>query len=327
MKALVLDKPGPPDTFHISEIGLPQPGNGEVRVKVEAVGLNPVDYKFAMQGHPAWKYPFVLGLDIAGTIDAVGSTVTNWQVGNRVVYHNDLSRPGGFAEYAISMAHVMTAVPTEVSFVEAAALPCAGYSAYQALFRKLYLREGQTILIHGGAGGVGGFAIQLAKRAGAMIITTCSDNNVEYVKKLGAHYVINYKKESIKDRVLKITDGRGVNAVVDTVSSESATASLDILAFGGGIACIAGMLDCTKIIPFTKAPSIHEIALGAAYGSGDLMAQKDLARMGAELMDLIHTRKVDPMVSEVISLDEVPVSLSLMAERRIRGKIVATIAG
>ncbi|MDM8520731.1 zinc-binding dehydrogenase [Anaerolineales bacterium HSG6] len=325
MKALVLDAPGAPDSLYVTDLPMPTPTAGEVRVKVEAVGLNPVDYKVAAWGNPAWQYPFVLGLDVAGTIDALGDNVTEWHVGDRVVYHGNLACPGGYAEYATTPTHVITALPANIPFTDAAAIPCVGYTAYQALFRKLRLAEGQTVLIHAGAGGVGGFAIQLAVLAKAMIITTCSQRNIDYVKQLGADYVIDYQQESIKERVMKITGGRGVEAIVDTLSSDSATAGLEMLAYSGGIACVAGFVDCQKMEPFSKALSIHEVALGAAYGSGDLTAQKDLARMGGEIIDLLHTGSIDPMVSEIVTLEEIPQALNRLAERHVRGKIVATI--
>jgi len=130
---------------------IPKPGKGEVRIRVHAAGLNPVDYKVAASGNPYWTYPFILGLDVAGTIDAVGEGVSDWKAGDRVFYHGDLTKPGGFAEYAITTAHTIASIPHDVTFEEAAALPCARMTAYQALHRKPYVQSGQTILIHGGA--------------------------------------------------------------------------------------------------------------------------------------------------------------------------------
>ena len=166
MKALVMDQPGPPNQWYIADIDQPEPNAGEVRVRVHAAGLNPADYKIAAGGHPAWQYPFVIGLDVAGTIDALGPDVAGWQIGDRVFYHGDFSRPGGYADYSITKAHAITAIPEGISFIEAAALPCAGLAAYQSIFRKLHLQPGQTVLVQGGAGGVGGFAVQLATHVG-----------------------------------------------------------------------------------------------------------------------------------------------------------------
>ncbi len=325
MRALILDKPGHPETLRIAEMAIPEPRKGEVRVRVHAVGLNPVDYKVAASGNPNWTYPFILGLDVAGTIDAVGDGVSNWTVGDRVFYHGNLTKSGGFAEYAITTAHTIATIPQNVSFEEAAALPCAGMTAYQALHRKLHIQSGQTILIHGGAGGVGGFAVQLAALAGLEVISTASSVNFTFVKELGARHVINYHTENVGVRVKELTHGRGVDAVLNTVSGAVATADLDLLAFNGQLAYIAGAPDFAQVKPFTKAISFHEIALGGAHLSGDVIAQKDLAKMAAELGALVSEKKVNPMLSEVISLEEIPHALVRLSERHVCGKIVAKI--
>ncbi|MGZ9093017.1 MAG: alcohol dehydrogenase catalytic domain-containing protein, partial [Rhodoplanes sp.] len=113
-------------------------------------------------GHLDWRFPHILGLDVAGVVDAIGSSVTHCRLGDRVFYHGNLSKPGGFAEFAVTTAHTIARIPDGMSVVDAASLPCAGLTAYHALHRRLHVRAGQTILIHAGAGGVGGFAIQLA---------------------------------------------------------------------------------------------------------------------------------------------------------------------
>lgn len=325
MKALVLDQPGSAETLRVAEIPDPQPGSDEVRVRVRAVGLNPVDYKLAESGFPSWEYPFILGLDVAGVVDAVGDAVTDWKVGDAVYYHGNLAKPGGYAEYAIAPAIALAPLPDGVSFPEAAALPCAGFTAYQALYRKLHVQPHQTILIHAGAGGVGSFAVQLASLTGLQVISTCSPHNFDCVRQLGATHVLDYCSEDIPSRVREITNGRGVDAIVDAVSSESATIGLEMLAFNGGMACIAGLPDFTKFQPFTKAPSIHEVALGGAHLSRDRNAIEDLARMGRELGTLVSEQKVKPMLEEVISLEAIPDALVRIKGRHVRGKIVAQI--
>jgi len=112
MKALVLKKPGAPDTLILQEHSLPSPGPDEVRVKVMAVGLNPVDYKTAEWGWQSWLWPHILGLDVAGSIEAVGSEVNSWKPGDRVFYHGDLSKPGGYAEFAVAPAHILAKIPS-----------------------------------------------------------------------------------------------------------------------------------------------------------------------------------------------------------------------
>lgn len=326
MKALVLDQPGSPLSLRLTEMPLPQPSAGEVRVRVEAVGLNPVDYKLAESGSKSWQYPFILGLDVSGVVDAVGDGVTNFSAGDAVYYHGNLAKPGGYAEYAIALETALSPLPAGVSFPEAAALPCAGFTAYHALYRRLHVQPQQTILIHGGAGGVGGFAVQLASLTGLRVISTCSERNFDYVRQLGAGEVLDYQKEDIPARVREITHGRGVDAIVDTISSESATAGLEMLAFNGGIACIAGLPDFTKFKPFSKAPSIHEVALGGAYLSQDAVAIADLGRMARELGKLVSEKKVNPLLEEVITLEAIPDALVRLKGRHVRGKIVAQIS-
>ncbi|WP_226535775.1 zinc-binding dehydrogenase [Fictibacillus halophilus] len=325
MKALLLEDKNMWHEMKVSETEKPATGPGEVLVKVKAAGLNPVDYKTATNGNPNWSYPHILGVDAAGVIEEIGESVTGFQKGDRVFYHGNLTKKGGFAEFAVTTAHTVAKIPDELSFEEAAALPCAGMTAYQALIRKMNLQTGETILIHGGAGGVGGFAIQLAKNIGAKVITTCSPENEEYVKELGADDVIFYKTEDVHARILEITENTGVDAVLDTVSRDNATQSLKSIAFNGRIAFIAGNPDYSAVKPFSQALSFHEIALGAAHFSNNREAQKDLATMNEELAKLVVEGKISTMISEKVTLEEVPAALIKLSERHVKGKIVAVI--
>ena len=159
MQALLLNEPGLPTSLYVGAVPEPHPAAGEVRVKVHAAGLNPVDYKLAKRGVGRWTYPHILGLDVAGVIDAVGEGVEGWQQGDAVFYHGNYGRPGGFAEFTVTTARTLVRTPQGLSAIDAAALPCAGFTAYQALVEKLHIQSGQTILVQGGAGGVGGFAL------------------------------------------------------------------------------------------------------------------------------------------------------------------------
>lgn len=325
MKALVLDRPGSPETVYLKEMPQPQPGASEVRVKVYAAGLNPVDYKLAVSGFRTWNYPFIFGLDVAGLIDALGENVTDWNVGDAVYYHGNLSKPGGFAEWAIAPAHAIAPLPENCSFVEAAALPCAGFTAYQVLHRKLHLQSGQTILIHGSAGGVGGFAVQLSTLQKLNVISTCSPENFEWVRHLGATEVLYYQTEDIASRIRELTNGHGVDAIVDTVSGASATAGLEMLAFNGAIACVVQLPDFQQVKSLNKAISVHDVSLGGAYLRGDKIAQQDLAQIGKEFGALVSQKKINPMLQEVIQLEEIPTALMRLSQRHVRGKIVAQI--
>jgi len=324
MKALILDRPGVVDTLRVDNLPDPQPGNGEIAVRVAAVGLNPVDYKLAGRGNPAWSYPHILGLDVAGTVEAIGKGVDQWTVGDRVFYHGNLSKPGGFAECAITTAHTAAKIPDSVSFVDAAATPCAGFTAYQGLVRKLHVQAGQTVWVQGGAGGVGGYGIQICANIGATVITTASERNFDHVKRLGASHAIDYQNEDVVARIIEITNGRGVDAVQSAVDADSASQGVEALAFGGGISCIAGLPDLSEET-FAKSISLHRISLGAAHQSNNREAQLDLAQMATEMIALVADKKIDPMVEQVISLEQIPDGLAQLESRHVRGKIVATL--
>jgi NADPH2:quinone reductase len=328
MRALVLEKPGKPDSLREVDMPQPEPGKGEVRVKVHAVGLNPVDYKLAAVGNPNWEWPFILGLDVAGVVDAVGQGVSEWEPGDPVYYHGDLTKHGGYSQYAIVAAHALSWLPDGLDYAAAAALPCAGFTAYQSLHRKLRVQAGKTMLVHGGAGGVGGFAVQLARAAGVTVYATCSRHNNNFVKDLGASEVIDYKLENVAERVNALTNGRGVDYIIDTVGPDSATESLDMLAYGGEIVCVAGLPDVNASIedPSERAISIHAVSLGNAYQFGDQIAQEELAKVGREFGALVSKGVIRPMVQETITLNEIPDALERLAMRHVRGKIVAIVA-
>jgi len=323
MKAVLLDEAGA--SPRVGEAPVPEPGAGEIRVRLVASGINPVDGSLANGSNPHWQWPHVLGVDGAGIVDAVGDGVNDFEPGQRVVFHGDLRREGTFAEYVVTAADVVAHIPDSVTFTQAAALPCAGMAAYQALHRRLGIRAGQTILITGGAGAVGGFAIQLAKLAGARVIATCSPNSAETVRAAGADVVVDYHGD-VPAAVRDATDGRGVDAVIDTVNEQSATQNLSLLVFGGGLVAVAARPDLSAIAPFTTAPSVHEIALGAAHSHGDAAARRDLAVMLEELLALVADGKLDPQVRRVIAFDDVPEMLADADARHGRGKTILAVA-
>lgn len=322
MRALLLDRLGGAENLRLAEIAVPEPGPGEVRIRVHAAGLNPADYKILERGAPGWRFPVTAGLDPAGTIDAVGPDAGTWQIGERVFSKASFARLGAFADYFVGPAHVVGRLPPPLSFVEAAALPTAGITAYQILHRRLRVTAGETVVILGAAGGVGGFLVQLAKVAGLRVIGTASRRNVEFVRSLGADHVIDYQAEDVVSLVRQITDKRGAEFIVDTVGPDSAATALGLLAHNGALACVAGTPPLTS---FPRAISIHDIGLGFAFVSGDRRAQADIAAMGETLAAHVAAGRLDPMVSETIALGEVPSALMRLAQRHVRGKIVAKL--
>jgi NADPH2:quinone reductase len=326
MKAVLLDRPGPPSSLRIGEISTPHPQHGEALVRVFATSLNPVDYKVAAQGYEGWNYPHVLGVDVAGVLEMLGEGVDSWKPGERVFYHTTWRRDGSYAEFNIAPAHTFARIPDEISFVDAATLPCAGLTAYSALYRRLHVREGDIVLVHAAAGGVGGFAVQLAKAAKAFVVGTCSPANGQYVLGLGADEVIDYRSGDVFQRAKAIAGPRGIDAVVDCIGPNNRVDNLGLLGPEGGLACIAGIPDLSVVPDLPYSISIHDIGLGGVLVSPAFRRrQEDLGRMATELMTLVQDGKIKPTVTEQITLESIPQALERLAEGHVRGKIVASV--
>lgn len=199
------------------DLATPHPGKGQALVEVHATALNPVDYKVVEGGVAAWHYPHVLGLDLAGKIIAVGEGVTDWQVGDRVSGHGYLAKDGCFAEQVVVPTYELAKILDSVSYEEAASILCSGLTAFTAVERKPNLQSAYTMLVHAGAGGVGSIAIQLAKLHGLQVFTTVLTRKVPYVRKLGPDAIIDYRKEDVSQRIAELTNGQGVDVIIDTV--------------------------------------------------------------------------------------------------------------
>lgn len=324
MKAIAQNGPGGPDTLSIMDIEKPQPGPGELLVEVYAASLNPVDYKVMGNGHPDWSYPHVPGVDAAGVVQAIGEGVEGWSIGDRVVFHRNFTKQGVCAEYALTTAHTAAHLPESVSFEDAAAFPCAGLTAYQVIVRKMRAQAGESILIHAGAGGVGGYALQIAKALGlGPIYTTASSVNADYVKSLGADEVIDYRVEHVLSKVMTLTNGLGVDLILNTVNRATAQDDLTALAFGGQLACIAGAPNTVADFqPSSKSFTLHKLLLGGALDSGNRKAEEDIARMTEEFLAMMVDGRIRPLEQEIITLEEVPAALARLSERHVRGKII-----
>ena len=327
MRAVTVVQPSAdPRNLVVQDMPMPEPGPRQVRVKVHAVSINPVDWKLAESGHPRWARPHVLGLDAAGVIDAVGADVTRWQPGQRVAWHGDLSRPGVFAEYALADDHVLATMPDDLSYEAAAALPCAGMTAYQGLFRKARLEAGQTVLVQGASGGVGGFAVQLAKRAGANVIALSSPAKAGRVRHLGADEVLDYRAPDLKEQVRSLTGGYGADVMVEIAKPADARSSLELVHYNGHLVCIDPLPNLQDVPAYTYAASIHEVALGGAYAAGYVPTQRDFAVMLADLLGRVSSGELDPMIEHRVGLDEIPVYLHRLRQGELAGKTVATLA-
>jgi len=224
------------DQWTFEEVKTPTPGEGQALIRVKTVALNPVDYKATK--NPAWTFPHIPGVDLAGVVEQIGPGA-EVKIGDRVAIHTNLQRDGAFAEYVLVDTRALAPIPEDVSFAEAAAILCAGMTAYEAIVQKMNTTGKETILIHAGAGGVGGIGIQLAKRLGLKVATTASTENHEWVKRLGADLAIDYKKENVTEVIRDWTNDRGADLIFNTVGRNEATADLGRLAFSGQLAFIA----------------------------------------------------------------------------------------
>jgi NADPH2:quinone reductase len=328
MKAVVVpDAEARLESVVVADIPIPEVGRGELRLKVEAVSINPVDWKLAMDHKPEWTYPHVLGLDAAGIVDAVGAGVDGWKAGDRAVVHNNLWKPGVFAEFCIAPAHATSHLPEGISFTDAAAVPCAGYTAYQGLFRKAHLTKGQTILVQGANGGVGGFAVQLAHQAGAKVIALCKPEHHVLARKLGADVVFDYRDADLVEKVRVETEGGyGVDVMLEVVNPGDARKSLAFLHYNASLVSVDPLPVMDKVPSYTYAASIHEVGLGGAYNAGHVPTQRDFARMGDDLMARLAAGKLDPLVDEIVALEDIPEALDRLRRRVVTGKIVARVA-
>ncbi|MGD2076551.1 MAG: zinc-dependent alcohol dehydrogenase family protein [Gammaproteobacteria bacterium] len=224
MKAIHMTAAGAPEVLQLAEVSEPEPAEGEVKVRLRAAGVNPVDAKLRSRGvFFDNALPAVLGCDGAGTVESMGAGVTNLQTGDAVWFcHGGLGREqGNYAELTVVPAGVARRKPESLSFEQAAAAPLVLITAWEALFDRAGLQSGQTVLIHGGTGGVGHVAVQLARHAGARVCTTVgSDANAELARSLGAELAIDYTKGSFVDAVLDWTDGRGVDVGLDIMGGQ-----------------------------------------------------------------------------------------------------------
>jgi NADPH:quinone reductase-like Zn-dependent oxidoreductase len=226
MRAVVVGEGG---SLRIEQVAKPEPKAGEIRVKVRAASVNPVDWKIGMRADPAARV--VPGRDLSGVVDAVGPDTQGFKVGDAVIA---IAPGGSYAEYAVMPAKIAAPKPTKMSFEEAAGIGVVGETAYRAIVTVANVQKGQRVLIHGGAGGVGSSAVQIAKARGAHVIATASPRNHDFLRKLGADEVIDYNTTKFEDKV------KDADVVVNTVDLDTGTRSTKVVKPGGIIVSVVG---------------------------------------------------------------------------------------
>lgn len=282
MFAMIIEETGGPEVFKYAELPTPTPGPGEVLLQVAYAGVNPADWK-NREGHLAlyrpYTFPYIIGFDAAGIVAAVGEGVTEFQPGERVFTPTNHGQggQGSYAEFAIASADRVARIPDGLSFAQAAALPVASLTAWQGLFDRGGLEAGQLAMIHGGSGGLGSFAVQFARWAGARVAATCSTPNVDYLKSLGVERVIDYRTENIADAVAAWAP-EGLDYLMDAVGVSSLPNGLDLVKPGGTLVSIPTLVDDGDI------PS--QVAAGAVKGVKRVFSTMDDVGCGPTLQKI-----------------------------------------
>ncbi len=247
MKAAMIHFYGGLDAIEIGETEIPLPKDDEVQIAIAYAGINPVDWKICdglLQGRLESKFPIILGWDACGTISSLGKNVTDFKEGDVVFAYcrKEILHDGSFAEYICLDAKNVALKPKTLSLSQAASIPLSALTAWQSLFDTADLKAKETVVIHAGAGGVGMFAIQLAKLANAYVITTATAPKHDYVLQFGVDRIIDYSKENFVEQI-KSEFPDGVDVLYDTVGGNTLQASYEIVKKGGRLVSIAGIID------------------------------------------------------------------------------------
>lgn len=335
MKALVLTRYGGPEAAELRDVARPSPGPGEVLVKVAASALNPVDFKIR-EGKlkPVLRIdlPAIMGNELAGTVVETGSGVTRFAVGDRVFARTAKDAMGAFAEYAVVAESLLAAIPDSLDFARAAAIPLAGLTALQALRDEAALGPGSRVFIPGGAGGVGTFAIQIAKWLGAEVVTTASPRGRDLVERLGADTVIDYTAGPVEDGV------GVVDAVFDLIGGETLNRAFALVKKGGVVVSVNAMPE-----PQTARKDLDRgLATQALFWVASLALRLRAARHGAryrflfmrpsgpelaELAALAEAGTLVPVIDRSFPFDRIKEALAYLETGRAKGKVVILMDG
>lgn len=324
MKAWVHHETGNPDLLRIEERPDPAAGPGEVLVRNRAIGLNPVDWKFVEWGHEAWDWPHIPGVDGAGDVAAVGEGVYHLSVGARVAYHTDLVRPGSFAELTAIPARAAIPLPADLPFTTAAAIPCPGLTAVQAV-EKVPLGPGSHVLVTGASGAVGGALLQLMRGRGWVVHAVASASQHDRVLSLGAATVTDYKDGDWREALAQRFRLQPLSAVFDMVSGAHATSLAPLLAVNGHLVCIQDRQETAPLPAFTTTISLHEVGLNAMHGHAQDSQWAALVAAGAAMAADILTGAFDPQIVEVAPFDDLAGALTRLKVGPNPGNRVVTL--
>jgi NADPH:quinone reductase-like Zn-dependent oxidoreductase len=308
MKAMVVHEFGGPEVLKLEDVPVPTPKENEMLIKVFAAGVNSFD-GLLQSGKYAkifkMQLPWIPGYDITGTVEKVGGKVSKFKVGDPVYAFISIPTGGGYAEYALAKQNQVALKPATISFVEAAGVPSVALTAWQALVDKANLQSGQTVLIHGASGGVGMFAIPIAKIRGAKVFATASTANQDFLKQLGADVAIDYKTQRFEEIA------KDIEVVVDGVGGDTLARSYSIVKKGGILVSLVGRVDQARLDKY----GIRGVSLEAEYNGDEL----------AQIGKLIDEKKIKVVVSQMFPLVEAIQAQEKANTGHARGKIVLKV--
>ncbi len=321
MKAVRIHERGDTSVMQVEEIATPVPQSGEVLVKVAAAGVNYADAGQRSGNYPnVLPLPLTLGFEVAGTVVSHGLNVSAPAEGTRVVALVE----GGYAEYALAKAELVVTLPENVSFEQATVIPVQGQTAYLALTRGAHLSQGETVLVHAAAGGVGSLAVQVAKilGAGTVIGTTTSDSKLAVIRELGADVAINSTSENWIEQVMQATRGQGVDIVLDAIGGSVGQQSIACLDFFGRLISYGSLKG--EVTPFVAQMLIQKCLSVSGYNTNvqPLEAQLHASRA---LLDFISEGRLRVMLNHTFPLTEAHVAHQALEAGQTTGKVVLTI--
>jgi len=332
MKAFIIDRYGRKNGIRAGDMPMPEPREDDVLIQIHAAGVNPVDSKIRDGEFKLilpYRLPLILGNDLAGVVVRVGSRARRFKPGDEVYARPQKDHIGTFAEFIAVKEDAVALKPTALTMEEAASIPLVGLTAWQALIEKGQLKNGQKVLIHAGSGGVGTFAIQLAKHVGATVATTTSARNIELVKRLGADIVIDYKKDDFS-AILKDYD-----VVLDTQGGKALEKSLRVLKPGGKLIGIAGPPDpdfakemgaswFLKTVMRFLSYRIRKAAKRHGVSYSFLFMRADGGQL-SQIAKLIDAGAIKPVIDQVFPFESTKEALTYVETGRVKGKVVIRI--
>ncbi|WP_046115968.1 zinc-dependent alcohol dehydrogenase family protein [Aquincola tertiaricarbonis] len=322
MKAIVLTAFGGVENLKLQDVPVPRVDAGELLVRLRATSINPLDYQIRRGDYPDYvPLPAITGHDVSGVVERVGAGVSAFKPGDEVFYTPKIFGPkgGSYAEYNVVPQELVTHKPTNLSHAEAASITLTGGTAWEALVTRTRLQPAETVLIHGGAGGVGTVAIQIAKTMGARVITTCRGYQAEFLLSLGADATIDYEKSDYVEEIARLTGGTGVNVVLDTIGGKTLERSPHVLGDGGRVVTLVDIATPQNLVAAWGVNAEYHFVF-TRQNRGKLLALKALLERGV----------IRPIIGATFPLEQIAEAHTALEQGKVngvplRGKVVIEV--